>query len=290
MENNNWLTQLDGHQKLSQINFFGTHDTMTAFVSLEKMAKCQDMTLSQQLDFGVRLLDIRLCRNGEEFYLIHSLADCFHDEEKSRRIIFSEVIDVCKDFLRRNPGETLIISVKQDRGIQSKSFFQSLYDKYIAPDAASWYLENKIPDLDSCRGKMVLMRRCRVKRSFDKSRGGMDFSFWKDQKRKKTEPLPLRINEGQTAIIQDRYCLSPDVKWEKCEKVFLDSFSADGDTVGLHFLSTSYREKGMRLQDSAAEVNSRFLTYPLKKSSGWFFFDFPDEAIRDKLILSNKGE
>ncbi len=290
MENNNWLSVIDGKKKLSQINFFGTHDTMTAFVSLTKMARCQNKTLSQQLQFGVRLLDIRLSRKGDEFYLVHSLADCYTDEGKSRRIVFSDVIKECKDFLRENPRETIIMSVKQDRGIQNRFFFPALYKKYIAGDSESWYLENEIPCLEQCRGKIVLMRRCKVFRSFDKSSGGLDFSVWKDQKRNKPKPLPLKINKNQSAMIQDRYCLAPKAKWEKCAKPFLDSFRADGNTVGLHYLSTSFREKETGLEKTAEKVNSQFMEYDLAESSGWFFFDFPDVKLKDKVIASNKGE
>ncbi len=290
MENNNWLSVIDGKKKLSQINFFGTHDTMTAFVSLAKMARCQDKTLSQQLQFGVRLLDIRLSRKGDEFYLVHSLADCYTDESKSKRIVFADVIKECKAFLKENPGETIIMSVKQDRGIQNRFFFGALYRKYIVGDSQSWYLKNELPCLEQCRGKIVLMRRCKVFQSFDKSSGGLDFSVWKDQKRNKPKPLPLKINKNQSAMIQDRYCLAPDAKWEKCAKPFLDSFRADGNTVGLHYLSTSFREKETGLEKTAEKVNSKFMEYDLAESSGWFFFDFPDAKLRDKVIASNKGE
>ena len=71
------LSQIDGNALLSQINFAGTHDSCTAFVSMESLARCQSLTVTEQLRLGIRLFDIRLNRRGDEFYLIHSVRPAF---------------------------------------------------------------------------------------------------------------------------------------------------------------------------------------------------------------------
>ena len=282
----NVLSEINDKVFLSELNIAGTHDSATAYVSMENMARCQDKTIAEQLEMGVRLLDIRLTKKGSEFYLVHSLADCFSDKEKTKRLTFGEVLTECKSFLKDNPNETIIISVKQDRGIINRWFFPPFYDKYIRGDEGCWYLPNKTPTLGQCRGKLVLMRRCRVWKSFYKTaEGGLNFSFWKDQAKKITKALPLRLNDEYTALIQDRYGLDPKTKWE-CSKHYLDIAETSPTKYALHYISTSAKTDG-NLVGTAEYINKEFMQYPLRKGAGWIFCDFPSQEQIEKIMTSN---
>lgn len=282
----NIFSSLADNVFLSDVNIAGTHDSATAFVAMENAARCQDKTIKQQLDMGVRLLDIRLSKNKNEFYLVHALADCFSDKEKTKRLTFGEVLSCCNEFLRQNPNETLILSIKQDRGIMSKSFFPAFYQKYIKGNENKWYLENKVPTLSECRGKIVLMRRCKVTKKYKKKTlCGLDFSHWRDQVRKREKALTVVLNKDSKALVQDRYTLSKEVKW-RCSKKYLDSFKASYEKPLVHFISTSVKTQGT-LVGTAEYINKEFMTYPLKKQSGWILCDFPTNELIEKIILSN---
>ncbi|MBQ8503024.1 MAG: phosphatidylinositol-specific phospholipase C domain-containing protein [Clostridia bacterium] len=295
------LSQLGDDILLSQINLAGTHDSCTAFVSMENMSRCQLLTVKEQLSMGIRLFDIRLNRSGEEFYLVHSLADCFSDKEKKSKLTFGEVLKDFREFLIENPLETIVVSVKQDRGIMSRSFFPAFYNKYIKGSEDEWYLKNENPSLSDCRGKMVLMRRCKVWRSFLKGTdAGLDFSYWKDQsgKRKTTPELVILSCDRHhskdallSAVVQDRYSLAPGKKWHDCAKPFLDGCVTEPGIFSLHFISTSHRKKGETLVETASEMNSFFSEYELRKNEaqGWFFLDFPTKELCDKIMKSNFG-
>ncbi len=282
---------------LSELNIVGTHDSATAFVNMENMARCQSLTIKQQLDIGVRIFDIRLHKKGREFYLVHSLANCYSDSEKRNKLTFGEVLCDFMEFLEENPEETLIVSVKQDRGIMSRLFFPAFYDKYIKGSEGKWYLKNENPTLSQCRGKMVLMRRCKVfKKYLKRFHAGLDFSFWPDQGgKRKVKPEVVVLsgdkhrskNAWLTAVVQDRYCLEAEEKWEKCAKPALDSAFTDENNISVHFLSTSIRKDNQGLDKTAEIVNRYFKEYPLKKGSGWLLFDFPDGEIAEKVITSN---
>ncbi len=292
------LSELRDDIFLSEINLAGTHDSCTAFVSLENMARCQKLTVKEQLKLGIRLFDIRLSRKADEFYLVHSLADCYTDKEKKQRLTFGQVLDEFKEFLSENPSEALVISVKQDRGIMSRNFFPAFYNKYIKGHENEWYLKNENPLLSECRGKMVLMRRCKLWKKFLKEAdAGLDFSHWKDQDGKrnvKTENLVLSVDSAATepyvlsAEIQDRYSLDCHTKWFECAKPFLERCRASEDKFCLHFISTSYRKKGETLVETAKEMNGYFMNFETEKSKGWFFLDFPDRDIIEKINSSNK--
>lgn len=293
------LSRLPDDIRLSEINLAGTHDSCTAFVSMENMARCQSLTVNEQLSLGIRLFDIRLHRKGEEFYLVHALADCYSDEKKEKRLTFGEVLDIFRAFLKENPTETLVVSIKQDRGIMSRSFFPAFYNKYIKENETEWYLKNENPCLSGCRGKMVLMRRCKVWRKYEKTTdAGLDFSYWKEQSgRRKTNPetviLSCDIHHSKdaslAAVVQDRYSLPPKIKWHDCAKPFLDNCVTDAGIFSLHFISTSYRKKGETLVETAKEMNTFLAEYELRKTEaqGWFFLDFPTKELCDKIMKSN---
>lgn len=272
--------------KISRLNLFGTHDSLTAFVDMEKMSRCQSLTLKEQFNLGVRLIDIRLNKKRGDFFLVHSLADCYADKEKKIPLSFSAVFEECLCFLRENPEDFLVLSIKQDRGIQSRFFFPAFYEKYIKGKEKAWYLGDIIPCVGECKGKLVLMRRCKVFPSFDGC--GLDFSHWKDQGKKRSEKIyPVILNERQKAVVQDRYSLEPQRKWYKCAKPFLDKCKADENNICLHFISTAFRYKNESLTKTAREMNELFKAYPLFREKGWFFFDFPDEEIAKKMKESN---
>lgn len=282
----NILSQLDDSIYLSEVNIAGTHDSATAYVSMENMARCQDKTIAEQLSMGIRLLDIRLTKKGDEFYLVHAIADCYSDQAKTKRLTFDEVLTCCQKFLADNPQETIILSIKQDRGIINRWFFPPFYDKYIKGDESSWYLGDSVPTLGQCRGKLVLMRRCRVWKSFyETAEGGLNFSFWKDQKSKKPKAYPVKLSKETKAIVQDRYCLSPEPKWT-CSESYMNCALTDKNNLALHYISTSVKTDG-NLVGTAEYLNRKFMEYPLKKKTGWIFCDFPTEELIEKIMTSN---
>lgn len=284
------LSALNDSIYLSEINLSGTHDSATAFVSWEKMSRCQSLTIKEQLALGIRLFDIRLYRRGKNFFLVHGIANCYTDEKKEKLLCFDEVLGEFKSFLKENPKETVVVSIKQDRGIREKKFTSSFHKKYIIHDTDLWYLENENPRLSQCRGKMVLMRRCKVKKRYLNSHKlGLDFSGWEDQGSAKSfDTEVLRLSQRLSAGIQDRYTLDCHNKWYSCALPFLKSCKVSETEFALHFISTAFRKKGDTLYETAAEMNRYFKTYELKKGNGWFFLDFPDMDIIEKINSSNK--
>ncbi len=283
------LSALSGGVFLSEVNLAGTHDSATAFCAFQKIARCQELTFRQQLEIGIRLLDIRLCKKGTEFYLVHGKANCYRDGTKRERLSFDEVFEVVLDFLKENPRETVVLSVKQDRGHFEKAFFKAFYEKYIRRHESLWFLENRVPRLSECCGKLVLLRRCKKKGDFaPDDRCGLNFSVWEDQSsRTETGTLTVTLSEDCYATVQDRYRLPPEKKWTDCEKPFLESCRPTQKSICLHFLSTC-GGKGIP-QENAREVNARFSEYPFPNDAprGWFFLDFPTEALCNKITESN---
>lgn len=283
------LSALPDDQYLSAINLAGTHDSATAFASFEKLAQCQNKTFAQQIDMGIRFLDVRLFRKRGRFFLVHGKANCYTSAEKTEKLCFDEVFDICVSFLKANPRETIVMSVKQDRGAFEKTFFKAFYEMFIRGKEPLWFLENRVPRLAECRGKIVLMRRCKRSNAFEtEACCGLDFSVWEDQaSRTETTPLPVYLHDTLSAMVQDRYRLPPSLKWDPCAKSFLDTCAPGENQICLHYLSTC-GGKGVPALN-APIVNAAFAEYPLETGSarGWIVFDFPTEALCDKVMQSN---
>lgn len=153
MDTQNWMSRLDPALALNRLTIPGTHDTATWPSWWISSAKCQDMTLAQQLDAGIRFLDIRLkqaSRGGEPDFRI------FHGDVVDEGLWFSsDIVDVCRRFLAGHPGETIVMSIKIETG--SSASFEDNLARLLTPDL--WSTGAGVPTLADARGRIVLFRR-----------------------------------------------------------------------------------------------------------------------------------
>ena len=149
---NDWMARLDGENFINEISLPGSHDTCALYEPLSELAKCQTYTVTDQLNMGVRYLDIRV--NVVKGDLAISHGPIFQG------ITFDRVIEQCIDFLRKNPSETIIVSLKHELvSRDKKNEFNSLFMKRIEAHSDMWFTENRLPKLSEVRGKMVLINR-----------------------------------------------------------------------------------------------------------------------------------
>lgn len=107
------MSRISDATKLDRISIPGTHDTGARFGGFA--VECQVWTLPDQLDAGIRYLDIR-CRpltNGD--FTIHHGASY---QNKTFRLNDDSVLPECKRFLAENPTECLIMRIKQEHSPQ----------------------------------------------------------------------------------------------------------------------------------------------------------------------------
>ena len=293
-----WQSLIPENTPLSLINIPGTHDSSTQYVTLSPFSRCQGKNIFQQLEAGIRLLDIRLELRDSEFYAVHGIADCRTSKKrKSPLLRFEDTFASCVNFLHQHPTETVIISLKMERGNNRDSFFPSFYNQFIEPNLKIWYLENRIPVMGECRGKLVLMRRCDIgstDKGFTDQQAGINFTkmtFADPVKNDLFLICPFEQLNGnpaaESAMIQDKYMLNPKAKWKKAVKAALDNAEPDKSKIFINFLSTA-GFPFLPVFNSRA-VNSNFKKYELKnkKAYGWIVTDFQTEELNQKIIQSN---
>lgn len=122
MKLNNWMSEIDGKRDLLTLSIPGTHDCVTKFVQFEHISKTQDLTIAEQLNLGIRALDIRVESRGEALKMVHAFAKAFPTANKfGKQMDLDFVLNQCYDFLLENPSETIVSSLKMTAARKTKS-------------------------------------------------------------------------------------------------------------------------------------------------------------------------
>ncbi len=133
LDNPDWMADLSDGLLLSQISLPGTHDTMARGCDL--LADCQVAPLADQLQAGVRALDIRCASDsgaqGNYFSLWHG--------PYCRLGTFDQVADDCQTFLAAHPEETIVMRIRQEPALTNP--------KLLFTDMFKWYRDVKYPGL-----------------------------------------------------------------------------------------------------------------------------------------------
>jgi 1-phosphatidylinositol phosphodiesterase len=280
-----WMGELDGSRRLSEINLPGTHDSATQYIFPAYFLQDQDTTVARQLENGYRYLDVRvaLSKDGGDLLMIHAFGSCRRGASLfSGALRYNDFVDAAKSFLESHPGETVIFCIKPEKGSDDVARVRALIEERIALEPELWYTENRIPTLDEARGKIVLCRR------YDAALG-LDFD-WLDQGDPTVLADPTEahaINDAQTLYVQDRYHYAVADKWEAV-RFTLENSRAGENAFCLNFLSTA-QGKLPHPRSFAREMNALFAGYALEKGAhyGVVLFDFAEPALARQVVESN---
>lgn len=217
----NWMGALEDNSNLSEISVPGSHDAGALYETFSGTAKCQDLTIGEQLNAGTRFLDIR-CRHIDDAFAIHHGSVYQH-------MNFDDVLSYCQDFLITNPTECIIMSVKEEYDASNiTQTFEETFDSYVAKNPSIWYLGATIPDLGLVRGKIVLFRRFPA----TSTPKGIDATGWKDD-------ATFEINNSNASLkIQDDYYVTDtDEKWVAITSLLSEAETGNSSTLYVNFTS-----------------------------------------------------
>jgi len=156
------MSQLPDGLSLGQISIPGTHDPLpdSPLGSIGPTGQTQSQSLSDQLNSGVRFIDIRL---GNNIFVTAPDLECVHADISLGLSFNTNVVPVCENFLSINPNETIVMSIKPDGdGTNAPSTAQvdTLVQSHVfGSDSNYWYSGNSIPTLGEVRGKIVILDR-----------------------------------------------------------------------------------------------------------------------------------
>ncbi|CAH0311104.1 1-phosphatidylinositol phosphodiesterase [Pedobacter sp. Bi27] len=216
---NSWMSVVADQTSIAAISIPGTHDSGATQEQVAGTAKCQNLSITDQLNAGVRYLDIR-CRHIDNAFAIHHGAIY-------QNLNFNDVLNACINFLNSHPTETIIMSVKEEHTPTNNTrSFEQTFDAYVQQNPAKWDLGNNIPTLGSIRGKIRLLRRFS-----GSSPKGIDATAWADN-------TTFDINNAATLKVQDFYNVNDvNTKWTKVETLLNEAKNDASNRLYLNYAS-----------------------------------------------------
>jgi len=147
-----WMARLHDDLSIKDISIPGTHDSGSLHGG--DIVQTQTLSIFQQLNAGIRFLDIRL-RHINDVFTIH------HGPVYQRQM-FEDVLNATEAFLQQNPSETVLMRVKKEHTEEGNSrkfedTFNDYYNRYqnIIWRPSSW---SDMPKLSDTRGKIVFLQ------------------------------------------------------------------------------------------------------------------------------------
>lgn len=151
-------------KRLIDLAIVGTHDA--AAYNASPRLRCQDLTLEEQLEVGVRAFDLRLV----DRYDGSGLLDLYHGKESLGLEFTEDVLPLFTQFLTAHPDEFVILSLRKEddehhsldemeayslsllRALERSGVRQHIYRGELTP-------ATKVSEL---RGKLLILLRTRI--------------------------------------------------------------------------------------------------------------------------------
>jgi 1-phosphatidylinositol phosphodiesterase len=220
-----WMRDIPDDARVTELSIPGTHDTCSVD-GLLGFGKTQNLDLVDQLNAGIRFIDIRLSHYRDNLFVHH---DVVHMGK-----CYADVLDVCSNFLNDHPSETILMSVKDEerfdstlgrfapsevfgkcRGdranwvVRSNAFedaFQARTWQQVDDESLFYNLTIPLPGsqavssaltshttLGEIRGKVVLLRRFKGGQHI-----GFDLTYWPENRH-------FRSGKSLIYAVEDRY-------------------------------------------------------------------------------------
>lgn len=202
-----WLSLLQDEAPLCQLSIPGTHNSGANKGGI--FMKCQDASIKEQLEAGIRAFDIRLRVHKKALEVCHSTIGMgtFFD---------TSILKKCTDFLTKHPSETILLILKCDNGDEvayatKLSQIISTYKKWIVMN-----FKNKMT-LANVRGKILCLHRSNIA---DRTSGGYIRGFQNNSKAFRGSIL-FASGLATTYRCEDYYSLSKGFLsgWDRTGKI-----------------------------------------------------------------------
>ena len=236
----NWLSKLPDDTELRTLHIPGTHNSAAHLEPLPGTAKCQSLSIAEQLQAGVRFFDIRCRHQNDGFDLYHGLVD--------QKQTFAKLQQTLVKFLETNPHEVLMISIQETSQPQNNSrTFPETFLHYQQQAPKLWSNVRTVPKLAQVRGKAILLRRFQSPNPI-----GIPATNWKSGNVHRTKQL----------LIQDYFKVKqPASKWTRIEQLWKKQ-PQHPELLALNFTS-GYRPGGLGIPNITAvcdHINPRLQT------------------------------
>ena len=150
--------------RLIDLAIVGTHDA--AAYNASPRLRCQDLTLEEQLEVGVRAFDLRLV----DRYDGSGYMDLYHGEESLGLEFTEEVLPLFTQFLTAHPDDFVILSLRKEDDErhspdEMEAYSVSLLRALERPEVARLLYRGELSPatkVSEVRGKLLILLRTRI--------------------------------------------------------------------------------------------------------------------------------
>ncbi|KFM95033.1 1-phosphatidylinositol phosphodiesterase [Bacillus clarus] len=281
-----WMQAIPDNTPLGRISIPGTHDSGTFKLQdpiKQVWAMTQEEDFSYQMDHGIRFFDIRGRLTDDNTIVLHHGPIYLY-------VTLHQFINEASKFLRDNPSETIIMSLKKEYDDMSgaKGSFVETFEEDYFQNPIFLKTDGNIT-LGDARGKIVLLRRY----SGSTVTGGYNNFSWPDN----TE-FESNIDENLNVSVQDKYKASYYPKLDAVKSMLgkADDNAQNLNHIYINFTSLS---SGGTAWNSpyyyASYMNAEVANYIQQKNPkrvGWVIQDYVGDRWSPKLheavIRTNK--
>ena len=211
-----WMKTFDDNLSLREVNMPGSHDTMALYSIGDLAGQCQSLSLKDQLNLGVRFLDIRLKEDHDKLKAVHGFID--------QKASFKDITSTVESFLKDHPQEFIVMSIKEEADPSNSTIpFEQCLKGYLENDI--YLKDTTIPSkISDMRGKVILLSR------YANSTIGVPcYDDWLDS--------ASFTMQDSDIFVQDTYKVTS--KEQKQEEI-VNCFKESGHALKINFLS-AYR-------------------------------------------------
>lgn len=276
---NNWLKDIPDNTPIADINLPGSHDAAAINKKHHTPYACHYTTIPEQLESGIRVLDIRIKVKGS--YSNYSFVTC-HGKAFGGKWHLNEyqslasVLDECSAFLKNYPSEFVVMMLQIDDwdGKDQQRMYRAL-DSLVFSSANKYPIynvgNNKLPLAAELRGKIYLLNRISDAHEFGVP---VKFPFNKADTVKSTE------SRHYPMYIQDHYSKlghpAEVNKLHEVEQTFTQKKKGDGTIVlnyasgrqGFHYLYKVFIEDSILNYFGSLSLPERPTNF------GWLMMDY----------------
>jgi hypothetical protein len=270
---NDWMGTIPGNIRFSMLSIPGTHDAATS--STSSAARTQSLTIAQQLEAGVRALDLRPGFTSSSLEIYHGLV--------STGVTLSAALDATRSFLENHPTETVFVLIHEE----DNSFFTDPHSTEWSNRV--WACLNNYKDiiasagwksaLNACRGKMVVIFRDSYTDGTNNGDLGCGKVGWGSDWNEKSimNGSGSTVNSGYSLWYQDIYDNTNYQDKESYLVRMLTEFIQKYPTTWERLYVNNVNMTGSSLSDIAKEMNQRVVNNAAFSSwNGRFCLMFAD--------------
>lgn len=264
-----WLSDLSDDLPICDINIPGSHNAAAINMKRPTRWTCQCHSITEQLEKGIRLLDIRLkpkrLNTNYTFTTCHGHLGPFGANEFQP---LDEVLEECTNFLSANPGETIIMTIQIDDWRRTRPKDHPQINQALKATLTNHPLLRtpNMARLKDCRGRIYLINRIN-----DDPVLGVPINIPDNTSGTTLEPTAQRHYE---VYIQDQY-KRLNKRRPEAHKLRLTVEAFENKHKGAMLLNFASGTKPFGRFVYIMEDLSQYFARQHPKQIGWILLDYP---------------